>query len=311
MRVTIQNRTVRTDIDGRPIDCHDGCLRYFNGRFYHYGTRYGTTDGFTPANRYVVYSSPDLMNWKYEGELLRDAHPGVYYRPYVVFNPKTKLFVLWFNWYKTLWHGQFASAVSESPTGPFRIVNDNCSLRHAQPGDHNLFVDDDGTGYLIYTSIIGDGVDRHAMSVERLDAEFTGSTRVGSATLDRKVEAPAMFKQNGDYYAVFGQTCCFCTEGSDARVFRAKSPLGPFEKVGEINRDPAGNLIVPGQQTDVATIPTTAGPALIWMADLWGSRADGVKGHDLQFWSSPLRFDAAGHVLPLERVDQFDLDLAI
>jgi hypothetical protein len=38
------------------------------------------------------------------------------------------------------------------------------------------------------------------------------------------------------------------------------------------------------------------------MGDRWGSRPDGVKGHDFQFWSAPLRFGADDNILPIENV---------
>ncbi len=309
--ITIQNQRPRLDINGQPIDCHDGCLRLFAGRFYWYGTQYGSTDGFTPANRYACYSSPDLQTWTPHGALLIDQEQGVYYRPYVIYNASTRKYVLWFNWYPRLWEGQFASAISETPHGPFRVVDPHVQLRGSTPGDHNLFVDDDQTAYIVYTDIKGDGVDRHAMSVEKLTPDYCGSTLIGSPTLDRKVEAPAMFKRNGIYYVVFGETCCFYTTGADARVYLSKSPLGPYEFAGDINRDHAGQIIVPGQQTDIASIPTTRGTALLWLADLWGSRLDGIKGHDIQFWSSPLEFDPDGNIRRLTRSQQFSLELQL
>lgn len=309
-RITIQNIQPRRDIHGRIIDCHDGCLRFFRGRFYLYGTRYGATDGFTSANTYVCYSSEDLVRWTPHGPLLQDAPAGVYYRPYVVRNPRTGLYVLWYNWYPKLWEGQFASAISEAPEGPFRLINPRVELCGDTPGDHNLFVDDDGTGYVVYTDIAGRGHDRHAMSVERLDAEFTGSTLQGSEVLDRRVEAPAMFKRNGLYYVIFGNTCCFGPEGADARVFVADAPLGPYRRIGDINRDDAGRIIVPGQQTDIASIPTARGTVHLWMADLWGSRPDGIKGHDLQYWV-PLEFNADGTIRRLRRRRMFHVDLRL
>lgn len=310
MTTTLQNHSPRIDRAGGVIDCHDGCLRYFDGRFHLYGTRYGQTDGFTFANRYVCYSSDDLTHWTDHGELISSAPPGVYYRPYVVFNPRTRKYVLWYNWYHALWEGQFGCAVSDVPQGPFAIVNPRVPLRGKRPGDHNLFVDDDGTGYIVYTDIDGMGIDRHAMSVERLTPDFTASTREGSEVLDRRVEAPAMFKRAGLYYVVFGQTCCFCPEGADARVFVSSAPLGPYRFVGDINRDEFGQIIVPGQQTDICTLPTSSGSVHLWMADLWGSRRDGIKGHDIQFWSEPLQFRPDGSIKPLRWVDAFQLDLA-
>ena len=56
---TISNAEPRRDIHGNILDAHDGCLEYFEGQFYLYGTRYGKTNGFGKTNRYVCFSSPD------------------------------------------------------------------------------------------------------------------------------------------------------------------------------------------------------------------------------------------------------------
>jgi len=308
MAITIQNTEPRRDTAGDIIDCHDGCLRYFDGRYYLYGTRYGDTDGFTQANRYVVYSSPDLQQWTHHGDLLDQPLDGVCYRPYVVFNPNTKQYVLWFNWYPVLWEGQFGVAVSDSPQGPFKVVHKSAPVAMPQPGDHNLFVDTDGTGYLVYTSIKGDEQTRHGMSVEKLDPTYTASSQENSGVFATRVEAPAMFKRNGAYYCIFGNTCCFCPQGAGANVYRSDSPLGPWTFVNDINRDAEGKIIVPGQQTDIAELPTPDGPVLIWMSDLWESRLDGIKGHDLQHWE-PLTFGPDGHPQPLRAAQDFTLAL--
>ena len=55
--VTINNVEPRRDVAGEIIDAHDGCLQFFNGRYYLYGTAYGKTDGIT-NNDFRVYSSP-------------------------------------------------------------------------------------------------------------------------------------------------------------------------------------------------------------------------------------------------------------
>ena len=331
MRIDIQNQLPRLDVEGRPMDCHDGCLRRFEGRYYLYGTRYGDTDGFTPANRLVCYSSEDLTRWRSEGEILARPMDGVCYRPYVVWNPASRRYVLWFNWYPKLWEGQFAVGVSQRPTGPFEIFDADVSVVQPEPGDHNVFVDDDGRAYLIYTSIPGDGSGHHGMSVERLDADFTASSGENGGVFATGVEAPAIFKRDDVYRALFGNTCCFCPEGAGVNVYRARSPLGPWELETQLNEvegkssDGSANgkevRRVAGQQTDVAVIPTLgdvgegAGPGrgggvtYLWMADLWGSRPDGIKGHDLQHWE-PLEFDASGTPRPLRGVKRFSLELA-
>ena len=95
--ITVNNVKPRLDTDGHIVDAHDGRLIQFNDTFYWYGTRYGNTNGFTTENHYVCYSSKDLKVWKKEGRLLPNQPEGVYYRPHVVYNKKTKRYVLWCN----------------------------------------------------------------------------------------------------------------------------------------------------------------------------------------------------------------------
>src|ERR1700739_1475656 len=163
--IVIDNAAPRRDVDGQIIDAHGGCLQFFNGSYYLYGNKLGTNHDDLFLNcPFSVYSSPNLKDWTYQGNLLKDAPNGYYYRPYVVFNPKTKKYVLWYNWYQKLWDGSAGVAVSDSPTGPFVIVNRRAHLFGTSPGDGTLFVDDDGTGYYIYTDMAND----YAVRGERL-----------------------------------------------------------------------------------------------------------------------------------------------
>jgi len=240
-----------------------------------------------------------LEHWTYGGELLQSPPDGVYYRPYVVFNPRTRKYVLWYNWYPQLWDGQNGVATSDTPDGPFKIVNANVLLSQSRyhPGDGSLFVDHDGTGYFIYTVID----QNHAIRVEKLTPDYLASAGEASGVLGQNCEAPAMFRRNQTYYALFDNCCCFCQQGSGARVYTSTSPLGPFTPRGNLNRIPAnGQPIVNAQQTWVAQVPMETGVAFVWMGDLWGSRPDGIKGHDFQFWSKPLKFDSDGGIQPIQ-----------
>ncbi len=341
--VTINNVEPRRDVAGEIIDAHDGCIQFFNGRYYLYGTAYGKTDGIT-NNDFRVYSSPDLEHWTFEGTLLKDRPDALYYRPYVVFNPTTRKYVLWYNWYPnaTNWFGRHGAAISDTPTGPFKIATPDVKLSHPGEGDGSLFVDDDGTGYFIYTSI-NEGYTIH---VERLTPDYLGATGKTSSVLAVGGEAPVLFRRNNLYYALIGARCSFCPEGSEAQVFMSTSPLGPFTTKPEanINRrskdtgpamsrqgtwaakvetpsgpvtvhsDHAGPVIggdnvpfIHAQQTWVAKISTPGEPAFFWMGDRWQSTPDGIKGHDFQFWSAPLKFDADGSIEPLKNIARWDI----
>ena len=343
--VTINNIEPRRDINGEIIDAHDGCMQFFEGRYYLYGTAYGTNDGYGTGNRYRVYSSPDLERWTSAGELLKRVPEGVYYRPYVVFNPYTRKYVLWYNWYPKLWDGQAGVATSDTPIGPFTIVNPNVHLSHPDPGDGSLFVDNDETGYYIYTALNEGG----AVRVERLAPDYLAATGETSGILAMNTEAPVLFRRNDVYYALCGPRCAFCPEGSEVQVLTSASPLGPFvskarsninyrphnggaiavtnqlwavrsSSTNSIKTLPDGSEIkvpmiirannypfISAQETWVARILTPVGPEFIWMADRWGSCPDGVKGHDFQFWSMPLQFGANGEILPVGKVAQWHM----
>ena len=318
--VTISNTEPRRDTQGDILDAHDGCLEYFEGQFYLYGTRYGRTDGFGKANRYVCYSSPDLATWTPHGEMLKDAPSRTYYRPYVKFNQATGNYVMWYNA-----DNQYGVAVADRPAGPFTVSNPNVQVKYSGRGigDMGLFVDDDGTGYLTYTVGVGgnfgvkvEPIPHHQICVEKLTPDYLGSTREAGPFVAGNCESPAMFKRNNLYYLLFDNTCCFCTDGAGARVYTATVPMGPFTYRGNINikAAPACDLpspwtnpgsgrpdcIIKAQQTHVATLPTPSGLVYLWMGDRWGSRPDGIKGHDFQYWSSPLQFDKDGMIQQLK-----------
>lgn len=232
-KVTISNIDPRTDINGNIVDAHDGRIIKFGGKFYWYGTSYGNTNGFSTSNFYSCYSSSDLTNWKPEGKLIPDAPEGVYYRPHVIFNKATKKYVLWYNWYPTLWTGQFGVATSDNPEGPFKIENLDVKVKHTDKGvgDLNLFVDDDETAYLVYNTITD-----HLISVDKLSPDYLSSTLENSGFIVNNSEANALFKREGKYYVLTDVCCCFCGDGSGVGVYMSDNPLGNYILTGNINR---------------------------------------------------------------------------
>ncbi len=234
-QLTVSNVLPRTDTKGKIVDAHDGRVAQFGDKFYWYGTAYGTTSGFTKANFFQAYSSSDLNQWKHEGKLLENPPEGVYYRPHVIFNAKAKLYVLWYNWYPKLWDGQIGVAVSKSPTGPFKIKNDNVQLKNSEMGvgDFFLFTDEDGTAYFSYNTIKG-----HKIYIEKLSSDYLYSTQESSVDIASGCEASALFKREGKYYLLTDKTCCFCGNGTGARYYVSTTPLSGYQYGGNINRHP-------------------------------------------------------------------------
>ncbi|GAA4271153.1 family 43 glycosylhydrolase [Aquimarina gracilis] len=233
--INIDNTKPRLDTNGQIVDAHDGRVIQFGDTFYWYGTSYGSTNGFTTQNHYRCYSSKDMTKWKYEGKLLDIQPEGVYYRPHVIYNEKTKKYVLWYNWYPKLWDGQFGVATSDTPQGPFKIENDNVKMYRSDVGlgDFGLFVDKDGSGYISYNTI-----QNHQVSVEKLSDDYLSSTLENGGIIDQHMEAGTQFKKAGKYYLLTDYTCCFCNYGSGARVYISDHPLKGYTLINNINRYP-------------------------------------------------------------------------
>lgn len=325
--VIISNREPRRDSEGNIIDAHDGCLMRFGDRYYLYGTRYGDSNGFNKGNLYVCYSSPDLVHWTNHGVIVQTDPNGVYYRPYVLFNGKTNKYVLWYNA-----DGHYGVATADKPEGPFTLQHTAVKVGNPVDGDLGLFKDDDGSAYLAYSAngrghfdVSVEPIPHHQIFVEKLAPDYLSSTMECSQPVAGNCESPALFKRNGIYYLLFDNTCCFGKDGSGARVYTSDKPLGPYRYRGNINvktpADPASvpvtwtkpgsgrpDCVVPAQQTHVAALPTAAGTAYLWMGDRWHSSIDKIKGHDFQYWSSPLQFDSDGMIRKLTWEDQWFFD---
>ena len=100
------------------------------------------------------------------------------------------------------------------------------------------------------------------------------------------VEAPAIFKRAGTYYALFGKCCCFCGHGSGIGVYTAPRPLGPWTYHDNIGctadpkpgcgcgmNDPDaalhcdalyGKSVTKAQQNFVMPVQTSTGTVLVW-----------------------------------------------
>eukprot|EP01089_Gocevia_fonbrunei_P020830 TRINITY_DN7846_c0_g1_i1.p1 TRINITY_DN7846_c0_g1~~TRINITY_DN7846_c0_g1_i1.p1 ORF type:complete len:312 (-),score=46.73 TRINITY_DN7846_c0_g1_i1:6-941(-) len=311
------------------MDIHDGNTFYWKGIYYYYGASYGLCEepsgqngcadfgfgncGFQFNHNVSLYTSPDLATWTFKGHIFQFQDfpiKGVMFCPKVLYNARNNNFVLWFNWIDLAggWSASYyAVAVSPNPEGPFKIVSKNVTtLAFADTGDFSLFLDDDNSAYIIYTSHIANSAITHRMSVEKLTDDFTASlgTSYNSGFFGQSpVEAPAMFKKDDIYYSVFGSTCCFCGEGAPVNVYVSNHPLGPYTQTINLGSQ------IPSQQTSVLRYKQADGSwGFLWQGDRWQSAPDHIKGHDFSYWG-PLQFDSKGNVKPLIWENAFTLEL--
>ena len=120
------------DTGGKHINAHGGNILQYRGTYYWYGE---TRSNGGPVSSLGVscYTSKNLRDWTSRGFVLRvsddtdsDIQKGcIIERPKVVYNARTKQFVMWFH-LELKGQGYAAAraavAVSDNPTGPFRFV---------------------------------------------------------------------------------------------------------------------------------------------------------------------------------------------
>jgi hypothetical protein len=122
------------DNNGVHINAHGGGVLHSKGTYYWYGEhKVGGSLGNTAQVGVHVYSSQDLYNWKDEGIALKVSDDPqselpkgcVLERPKVIFNKKTKKFVMWFHLElkdKGYDAARSGIAVSDNPVGPFIFI---------------------------------------------------------------------------------------------------------------------------------------------------------------------------------------------
>jgi beta-xylosidase len=258
-------QVTKFDNTGRAVDAHDGMIASFDGTYYLYGTSYDC--GFEWNNKtapfcgFKSYSSKDLIHWKDEGFLF-DAQNQLWqsrcdgktygcFRPHVAYNRKNKQYVLWINVYDNV--VGYRVFTSRSPAGPFTEVEEpKIAINNDKPaaglnnGDHDLFVDDDGTAYLAMTDWRAKG----AIAIEQLTDDYlSGTGKVVTQVTSEKTEAPGLFKRKGIYYVTYSDPNCGYCSGTGTSYKTASSPLGPWSAAKKISDNSCG-----GQPSFVATL---------------------------------------------------------
>jgi hypothetical protein len=285
-----------SDETGHPINAHGGGVLYHDGTFYWYGEFKEGITYVTSANKswggtrvlaggVSCYSSTNLYDWKNEGLALRpvpdqpghDLHPEkVIERPKVIYNARTKKFVMWFHQDSSDYSAARSGvAVSDTPVGPFTYLGSfrpnagewpvNVTARDQQAGatnafardfekgqmarDQTLFVDDDGTAYQFYSS---EG--NPTMHVSRLTDDYLKPSGHYARILEgRSMEAPAVFKRNGKYYLI--ASGCTGWAPNAARSAVAENIFGPWTELGNPCRGVNAERTFNCQSTFVLQVP--------------------------------------------------------
>lgn len=145
VRVYQKQKSIRSgelwpDNNGEHINAHGGGVVYHDGKYYWFGEHKSASTSNALVG-VTCYSSTDLCNWTNEGVALAvsddensDIVKGcIIERPKVIYNEKTKKFVMWFHLElkgRSYDAARAAVAVSDHAAGPYRFIR---SFR-ANPG---------------------------------------------------------------------------------------------------------------------------------------------------------------------------------
>jgi hypothetical protein len=270
------------DTAGRPINAHGGGMLFHKGTYYWYGeNKEGRTwvpestkswDGYrVDVTGIRCYSSKNLFHWQDRGlvlkavpdDLAHDLHPSkVCERPKVIFNSRTRKFVMWMHIDSEDYEAARAGvAVADQPTGPFTYIE---SVRPEGQGsqDQTVFQDDDGKAYRIYSSERDDTTYISLLT----DDYLKHSGKFVRVFVKRRMEAQAVFKHRGKYWLI--ASGCTGWDPNAARCAVADSIWGPWTELGNPCRGPDADRTFGGQSTFVFPVVGKK-DAFIFMADRW------------------------------------------
>lgn len=350
----IRSGEIWPDNQGVHVNAHGGGVLYHDGTYYWYGEN--KSDSTSSAMVGIMcYSSKNLTDWNNEGAVLpvvlndstSDIVQGcVMERPKVIYNEKTKKFVMWFHLElkgKGYAAARSAVAISDSPTGPFKYIRSErinpgvlpfdmnetqramldtldaekykewwtpmwyeaihkgLFVKHDLQGgqmarDMQLFVDEDGKAYHIYSS-----EDNLTLQIAELSDDYLTHTgkyvRMAPAGHN---EAPAIFKKSdGTYWMI--TSGCTGWDPNEARMFSAPSIWGPWTQHPNPCRGKKSEITFGGQSTYVLPVPGKK-DAFIFMADIWRPK----HPSDARYIWLPIQFENG--VPYIEWMDSWTLD---
>ncbi len=189
----------------KPINQADPSIFHYKGTYYLYGTNDNNSD-----SGFVVYSSKDMKNWIFSGQVLSrgDAYGDWGFWAPQVWEYKGKFYIAYTA------NERISIAESNSPMGPFKQeVKEPLKSSYRQI-DPFLFIDDDGKKYLyhvrldkgnhIYVAELTD--DFSAIKPDTYKQCITATSMTWEHVNNESVkiaEGPTVIKKDGFYYLFY------------------------------------------------------------------------------------------------------------
>lgn len=296
----IKNDVFWNTKDGQPIYSQGGGIFKFNNKYYWYGVHYAEADFYrnNPSitqqkatfESVTCYSSIDLTNWTFEGDVLTKNETNK--------NGKTWVGRLGVTYIKALkkyavfvQHGnQVLVCTADSPTGNFiwhQKINMEPLIGTTNTGDQTVFTDEDtGKSYLIYS--FGRGRNKIYVSEIGVKNEKVGLLDCTQVFKGESREGNCMFKYQGKYY-MFASNI-YGWDASHAYYLVADHIRGPYVPSHKmLETEGAKNDYAHVSQTGFfVTVKGSEQETVIYCGDRWANFAGNGLGYNQ--WC-PLSFD--------------------
>ena len=243
------------DTDGNIINASDGGIIFAEGKYHWYGqalrplsSNWKGRGGQSTTTGVVMYESEDLLNWKYEGVILActdDPYsqlraPMRFERPKIIYNEKTKQYVLWCHYVKYPGDHEFEDGTGDAGVAVCDKVNGLYQwLGYSRPVDPDgmvrdctIYKDLDGTAYFVYDRQHMVEQENRCLYIVKLSDDYLSFTsEYRRIEVAYRREAAAIVYHNGYYYMLTSGLTSW--RFNQAKYFRAKELMGPWEDMGD------------------------------------------------------------------------------
>lgn len=254
------------DTSSNILEAHGGGILQVGSTYYWYGEDH--TNGYYFQN-INVYSSTDLVNWKWCSYALSQQSSGdlgpnrVVERPKCIYNAATKKYVLFMHIDSSNYsEAKVGVATSDSPVGPFTYINSWQPNGH-QSRDMTIF-QDGNNAYLISLGEEGTSINKTDRIFPLSSDYLTCQPEIYSFTNAGR-EGLSVFKA-GAYYFIVGSSCTGWSPNQQAYTYSTSLSNGwsNWNNLGD-------GYCFSSQSNYILPVTGSSTTSYIFMGDRWDS----------------------------------------
>ncbi|OBA07778.1 beta-xylosidase [Paenibacillus polymyxa] len=288
------------DTNGNVVHAHGGGMIKVDGYYYWFGENRNPNGTFKAVS---AYRSTDLKNWEFRKNVLTSSsatelNVSNIERPKVIYNEKTRKYVLWMHKENGINYNEARVAVASSDT----VDGDYTYQGSFRPLDYDsrdmTVYNDNGTAYLISATRVNADLNIYRLTPDFLQVE----SLVATLWPGQYREAPAMFKKGDVYFLITSGATGW--NPNQAKYATASSIEGTWSNTMNF-----GDSTTYGSQSAyVIPVEGTQATSYLYLGDRWAGAWSGPVQDSTYVWL-PLRFPTATS-LAMDWFDSINIDTA-